>query len=121
MNYEKIIKDLSDKRYTLIDSLLEDDWESEIDVLGDEILNRIKEYKDSLSFEFIFEELTKLGQAPNLLYDDNGYFAIEAEGYQTVVTEPTDVEMHFMVEKEKWCSTIREALNKYFEDEELNN
>lgn len=85
----------------------------------------IKNY-DSLEFDFVFEQLTRLGDSPNLLYDDNGMFAVIGDGFQTVVTEsPTDYfESSFFVrDKNVWAETPREALKKYLlsaneEDEE---
>jgi hypothetical protein len=56
-----------------------------------------------------------LGDAPNLLYDDNGHWSITSDGFQSVVTVPSDVETHFFIEKEKWKNTIREALDFYLD------
>jgi hypothetical protein len=114
---------LSNKRYQLLEEY-EKSWDKksekyimsseEIDSLEKEIYKKIKEWKDFLSFEFIIDELTKLGHAPNLLYDDNGNFAITGEGFQTVAFDgPCDMEMGFFVKKDKWKPTIREALDKY--------
>jgi hypothetical protein len=125
------IEDLSKKREMLLDKRdaswndEKDDWggyeyePKEIDELAEEIERRIKEWRNLLSFEFIMEQLTMLGDAPNLLYDDNGHWAITGEGYQNVVTgEPADLETHFMIEAKHWKNTIREALNDYLDYEE---
>lgn len=92
----------------------------EIDILGNEILNKISEYRNDLSIDFIIEQLTKLGQAPNLLYDDDGRFAVTGDGFQSLVAsdEADDVKLHFFVEKRHWKSTIREALYYYLDDTE---
>ena len=122
------IKAMSNKRYELLEQYNKSyneekmDYEKELDPMVDlfaaQILITIKEYSDELPFEFIFEELTKLGQAPALLYDDNGYFAITGDGYQEVVTEPSDIEIAHFVEKEQWKPTVREALNHYLNEED---
>ena len=120
------IKDLSIKRYDYIHKRNET-WneveylynpEKEIDSLGDEILAKIKEWGNLLSLEFILDELSNLGQAPNLLYDDNGHFAITSDGFQNVSSEeePIDMNMSFFVPKESWKKTIREALDFYLDE-----
>ena len=120
------IKDLSKKRDKSLKEY-ENSWDEksekyimsseEIDSLEKEIYKKIKEWKDFLSFEFIIDKLTKLGHAPNLLYDDNGNFAITGDGFQTVpINGPCDMEMSFFIEKDKWSPTIREALNKYLNE-----
>lgn len=124
LNYASEILKLSKKRYEFIE-LQNDSYNEEtnkyekeykeIDSLGKEILDSIKKYKDRLEFDFILIELTKLGHAPNLLYDDNGKFAIEGSGFQTVAfgDEPVDMEMQFFIEAEYWKDTPREALDFY--------
>jgi len=119
---EKEIKDLSDERYTFIvkqeNSYNGEDYTynpGEIDVLGEKIFDLIRLNRNELSFEFIMEELSKLGDAPNLLYDDNGHWAVTCDGWQNVVAdEPEDVETHFYVEAHLWKDTPREALKVYF-------
>lgn len=119
------------KRKGLLDQY-EDSWDEEsmkysmeepeeIDQLSEQIYNKLIKGKDILDIDFIIESLTHLGGAPNLLYDDNGYFAMTADGYQTVVTDsPADVETAFMVPARKWKPTIREAVVYYLlhDDEE---
>ena len=89
-----------DKEETLIPPEIQD----KIDELGSDILKYIKLWQYALPFEFIFEELTKLGQEPNLLYDGDGNFIVCVEW------EPKNYD-------DGWKSTIREAL-KYYLDEE---
>ena len=93
--------------------------EKKIDELAKEIERYIGLYHEQLPFEFIMEQLSNLGQAPNLLYDDNGNWAVTSEGFQSVVTgdEPEDVEMQFMVEGAYWKPTPREALLHYLKEE----
>jgi len=89
----------------------------EIDEIADEIIDYILKHKDDIDLETIIESLTHIGSAPNILYDDNGHFAITCDGIQTISygDEPVDVETSFYIEKEHWFSTIREALNHFLE------
>jgi hypothetical protein len=91
------------------------DEPKEIDEIANEIMQYIAKHKDEIDIEVILETITYLGGSPNLLYDDNGHFAITDEGYQSVAfgDEPVDVETSFNVPKECWKKTIREALNHY--------
>jgi len=92
----------------------------EIDELLYDILKRINQWRDGLSFEFIVEQLTKLGQAPSLLYDDNGFFAVTSEGMQEVAMDeftPTDLHINHWIEAKLWKPTIREALYFYLDNE----
>ena len=122
------IENLSKKRYEINDKYqnswddeaedYQNEYPEEIDTLAEEILDRIKTWRDSLPFEFIIEELTRLGWAPCLLYDDDGNYAISGEGMQTVVMgEPADCELFHFIKKEMWKPTIREALNYYLDNE----
>jgi len=125
-NYHDQIQDLNKKRDVFL-QIREDSWnpktnkyevsDEEIDKLADQIISLIREHRNDLPFEFIFEQLTKLGHAPNLLYDDNGHFALIGDGYQSVPDEISDIEMQFFVEKEHWKNSIREALDDYLDNE----
>jgi len=91
----------------------------EIDELAVIIEEFIKENLYYLDVDFVLESLTKLGQAPNLLYDDNGHFACTGCGFQSVpedLDEPGDIKSSFFVEKKEWKNTIREAIAHYLED-----
>lgn len=90
-----------------------------INELGDKIIELILNNLDSLEFDFIMVELSHLGQAPNLLYDDNGLWAVTGDGYQTVVygDEPQDVESSFFIEASQWKPTPKEALVHYLSEE----
>lgn len=125
--YQEEITSMSNFRYKLIEQLHqlgdsnekeERDLNQKIDELSEEIQRYIKAYFESIPFEFIMEELSKLGQAPNLLYDDNGNWAVTSEGFQNVVSgdEPEDVETHFFLEANNWKSTPREALLHYLNE-----
>lgn len=83
-----------------------------IDTLADEIFSLLLSNKDTLPVDFIIETLTKLGHAPNILYDDNGLFAVDVCAFQPLVTDEStdDVSMNFIVNKNIWKPTIREAI-----------
>jgi hypothetical protein len=87
----------------------------EIDVLGKEIKALIKTFIDILPIDFAIESLTMLGDAPNVIYDDNGLFAVTADGFQKVVVgnQKLDGAFTVLVEKKMWKKTIREALKFY--------
>jgi hypothetical protein len=122
-----IIEDLSKQRYEYLNQK-EDTWDEdagkylyepkEIDQLADQILEIIKKERNNLPFEFIIEELTKLGDAPCLLYDDNGYFAISGSGFCSINPEPADWEGVFTIEEKEWKPSIREALDYYLDYDE---
>jgi len=122
------IENLSKKRYELNDKYqaswddeaedYQNEYPEEIDSLGEEILKYIKLWKNSLPFEFILEELTKLGWAPCLLYDDDGRWAVSGEGMQSVSVNNDNFDCHLshFVKKDMWKDSIREALNYYLDN-----
>jgi len=123
-----LIENLSNERYEYI-KVWQESWNEEaghytseenpkIDELSDQILDLIKTGKWDLSFEFIIEELTKLGWAPCLLYDDDGHFAITGGGMQSIGTENSnDIALIHWIPAEEWKDSIREALDYYLENE----
>lgn len=130
MNYsnEQIhIQNVSIRREDFLNKM-EDSWDEksgdyllnfpEIDQLGDEIYSLIKQWKDKLQFEFIIEELTKLGAAPNLMYDDNGHFAISGDSFNNISDDIIDMYMTVFLQKNMWKNTIREALDYYLNDKD---
>jgi len=93
----------------------------EIDELGEGIRGAINEHKDELPVDFILESLTMLGDAPQVIYDDNGHFAISGDGLAPVpMTDSGKFESSesftSFVEPEDWYDTIREALNHYLKN-----
>lgn len=94
----------------------------QIDHLADKIKESILKHRDELAVDFIIESLTYLGDAPQVIYDDNGHFAISGSGMSPVpmtesgVFEDTESFTAF-VEPEQWKDTIREALNHYLDEE----
>lgn len=100
------------------DNLLKTDFKNErIDEIEREIIYQIKSNYNLYSVDFIIETLTKFGQAPNIVYDDNGMFAVSGNGYQPVVIGDELIEgiVSVFVEKEQWFDTIRKALWHYLQ------
>jgi len=123
MDYKNEIELLDKLRYEFIENVNShyysdnQDENNKIDEIGDEIRKMIWKGKEQLTFEFIFEQLTRLGDAPCLLYDDDGKFAITGDGMCSVPTdEDEEWEGTFIVEKNGWFDTIREALYHYITD-----
>jgi len=93
----------------------------EINELGKEIRDAINKHKDELPVDFIIESLTMLGDAPQVIYDDNGHFAISGNGMSPVpITDSgkfeTTESFTSFVEPEDWFDTIRESLNHYLKN-----
>ena len=89
----------------------------EIDIIAKQIEEALRKYKELLDIDFIIESLTELGDAPSILYDDNGHFAISSGCIQSVCMEdePEDFTISHFVEKGMFRDTIREALYKYLD------
>lgn len=90
----------------------------EVDEFAKEIRESIDTHKDELPVDFILESLTMLGHAPQLVYDDNGHFAISGDGLSPVPMTDSGKFEEFEsftthVEPEQWHDTIRGALNHY--------
>jgi len=53
-----------------------------------------------------------------LVNDDAGHWAVAFDGIQSVSADPPqDTDTSFFIEKDQWCSTIREAINKAIKQE----
>lgn len=123
MSIHELINKLSSRRQELW-KRYEDSWiketqkygieePKEIDILGEEILMLLQQNFDKLPVDFIIEELTKLGHAPSVVYDDNGHFAVTGDGYASISDEPQNAGCFMYVSKSQWKLTIREALRHY--------
>ncbi len=89
--------------------------DKEVDQIQKKISNYIRKYPDEFEVDFILETWTHFGAAPQLVYDDNGYFAVTDAGYFPVVFGKQKIEgsMQIVVEKKQWKKTIREAVKYY--------
>lgn len=108
---EKEIKTLVKKRL----SILKKNYQTDVTEYDKKIINLLFDNFEKLGVDFIIETTTHLGYAPNLIYDDNGNFAITCDGYQPVVTgkEKIDGMVQIFVEKKQWKNTIRKAVLQY--------
>lgn len=111
----KQISDLVKERDRLLDI---DSKDIKIDRISKRVENLFKKNCDSYPVDYIIETLTMFGQAPNIVYDDNGKFAISGGGYQPVVSGNQKIHGNIVVftEPKMWKKTIRAALKYY-----LNN
>src|SRR6185295_4543467 len=105
---EQEIKSLIKKRYKLLNA----DNVKEADIIEKKITSSLRNRFKYFSIDFILETLITFGQAPNLINDDNGNWAVSGEGYQPVVTGKEKIDGHVMVvvTKKQWAKTIRQAL-----------
>lgn len=106
-------------RKSYLDKEGEDDT---VDSLTREILATISRGRDELSFEDMFEACTHLGQAPTLLYDDNGHFAVGYTGMQSMSLDPEEdyarentFDGAWILPPNSWKKTVREALYNYLD------
>lgn len=111
---EEIVKQLIIKRTALQKKGYKKNAQ-EIDKIAQDIISEFKSNLNSYEVDFVLESLTHFGQAPALVYDDNGLFAISGTGMNSVVTGNQKIEgaMVTYVEKKMWKKTIREALKYY--------
>ena len=81
--------------------ILKKDYNSDVNSYDKKIKDLLYKNKNRLSIEYILETMTKLGNSPNVLYDDNGHFCIEEEGYQNapVKNKPEAITMTFITQK----------------------
>lgn len=98
INHNTVLSTLIHKRESAINS------EGQ---LKHDILEYIKTNKNHLSFESIFEGITGIGLCPQLLYHDDGHYAVTDDVYVGNGTMYTG--------KAVWKETIREALYYYLE------
>lgn len=118
LELQKLRSELLNKQDEEVEDMIEN-YDKSIDSLMEQILGLIKPNINKLDFDFIMEQLSHLGWCPNLLYDDNGHWAVSSDGYQNVVygDKPEDVETHFYIEAEDWKNSPKEALYKFLHDD----
>ena len=96
------------------------DLSEKTDLLATEIEDLLKKHFDDLEFDFILDELSKVGQAPCLIYDDNGFWAISGSGFSTVSfgEKPMNFEISNFVSSDLFKDSPREALRYYMFNED---
>lgn len=90
--------------------------ESKIDELAGKIEQSIKDNFTDLASDFILDSLTHLGCCPQLIYDDNGHWAVVEDINCPVPLEEGEyVDNIYIVIKDKnsWQDTIRKAVKYY--------
>jgi len=132
--HEQKLKEMVDKRLAIYKTY-EDSWDDdagdgegaytieepkEIDKLGEMIREFIRIQRDDISCSLILEALTHLGDAPQIIYDDNGNWAVTSNGFSPIpMTDSGKFEgiesFTIVVEPEMWHDTIREALYHYLD------
>jgi len=92
---------------------------------SNELMKQIDEYiyenRKDLSIDFILEGLASIGDAPSLLYDDEGHWAIGMEGIQNVGFDfdhkdpksKANFDSTWFLNREDWKDSIREAIVWY--------
>lgn len=97
--------------------LFQEEDSKEADDMFRKMKNNILElFRDKFSeFDplYIFETWTHLGMSPNLLYDDDGLFAVEFSGYQSLPDKTEEgwvLETSFVIEGKKFKKTPKEAI-----------
>jgi len=114
----KKINSLLDHRDILLSQLSEGEHTSDnIEHIQTYIIDNIMKHYNKFDIDFILETLTRFGQAPSLVYDDNGLFAVSSDGMQPVVMGDERAEyINVCVEYDSWKPTIREALWYYLHE-----
>lgn len=79
------------------------------------LFNKLK--KDKIGFWEAVEELTEMGNPPNILNDGKGNWLISFDCMQNVstITEPIDVKIMVFIEIDKWSNNLKDALINTYE------
>lgn len=106
------IKRLVKRRYNLIQK---EDKSGEVAKISVMICDSFRSNLKLYPVDFVIETLTHFGEAPCLVYDDNGLFALSSDGFNPVVTGKQKIAgtISTFVEKKMWKPTIREAIKDY--------
>lgn len=88
------------------------DAQQDVAAITNEIWTFIHTYRAELTFESIFEGMTHLGAAPQLVYDDNGLFAVSCDGMSPVFADDKahDMDITTYTKADQWSDTVRGAL-----------
>jgi hypothetical protein len=70
---------------------------------------------DDLDVVQVLEWLVASGYCPNLIYDDNGFWAVSSFGMQNIRADGEDLEFTEMIEGRFFKPSIREAIKYYVE------
>jgi hypothetical protein len=108
-------------RYTLLEHGPDTpENETKVNALAKRIHDLLTQNVETLPFDFVLEQLARLGFPIAVLNDDNGNWAVVADGYQSAAfgDNAMDVDTHFWVSARHWKPTLREALRFFLEDEE---
>lgn len=118
------IKKMLDIRDGFLDQVDEDfkvlpPFMEKADQIESSIAASLHEHYNEYGVDEIIETLTRFGQAPCLVYDDNGMFAVSSDGYgpHVVGDEVISGSMQVIVNRTMWKKTIREALWFYMTHE----
>ena len=88
--------------------------------LRTKVLYILNKKRKRLSVEDILTALISVGDAPSLLYDDNGHFAVSSEGTQNISLSDDGLLDNFSgywkTPKTSWKKTIKEAVYWYLDD-----
>jgi hypothetical protein len=71
------------------------------------------DYKDGeVDLETALDQMADIGYCPNLLNDDNGFWALAFDGYQSLNTGKAgkNTQTSFFVEKKYWKKNPRKAI-----------
>lgn len=93
--------------------------DKEVDRLARRIHKELlKNFRD-LNVDLVLQTLDRLGNAPNLVNDDNGRWAVSSDGYQQVVTgtQRLDSTTVIIPKRAYWKTTIRAAVLYYLKQD----
>jgi hypothetical protein len=92
-----------------------DSLNKRIDEISEQVIQLFKDNFNDYEVDFMLETLTMFGQAPNVVYDDNGLFAISGDAYHPVVygEHKLNGSISVLVKRNQWKKTIRLALKHY--------
>lgn len=91
------------------------------DEIQADILAAFRDNMSAYECDFIIETLTHFGWAPQVIYDDNGHFAITTAGYAPVPDGLIEGAFTAFVMKNQWAESIREALEIFLKLEVTND
>jgi len=111
----KEIKELIKTRQGFFDSDDEITDEKKVDEYAVKINEHLKQYIDELDPDFVLDSVTHLGCWPQLIYDDDGHWAVSEEGISNVIdtTKETYQQTTTVSDNKSWKDNIRDAVKYY--------